>query len=128
LRKYREQRPFFGTKKIFSLRACIFLQTWYNGPAIKSLEENGVIVMKATGVVRRVDELGRVVLPCELRRVMNIKDRDSLEIFVDEDKIVLKKYEPACTFTGSADELLEYKGRRVSKQAITEMAKAAGLL
>ena len=84
--------------------------------------------MKATGVVRRVDELGRVVLPCELRRVMNIKDRDSLEIFVDEDKIVLKKYEPACTFTGSADELLEYKGRRVSKQAITEMAKAAGLL
>ena len=83
--------------------------------------------MKATGVVRRVDELGRVVLPCELRRVMNIKDRDSLEVFVDGDRIILKKYEPACTFTGSADDLIEYKGRKVSKQAIAEMAKMAGL-
>ena len=79
--------------------------------------------MKATGVVRRVDELGRVVLPCELRRVMHIKDRDSLEVFVDEDRIVLKKYEPACTFTGSADDLIEYKGRKVSKQAIEEMTE-----
>ena len=79
--------------------------------------------MKATGVVRRVDELGRVVLPCELRRVMHIKDRDSLEVFVDEDRIVLKKYEPACTFTGSADKLIDYKGRKVSAQAVEEMAK-----
>jgi len=78
--------------------------------------------VKATGVVRRVDELGRVVLPCELRKVMHIRDRDSLEVFVDGDRIVLKKYEPACTFTGSADDLVEYKGRRVSKQAIREMA------
>lgn len=83
--------------------------------------------MKATGVVRRVDELGRVVLPCELRRVMHIKDRDSLEVFVDGDKIVLKKYEPACTFTGSADELYDFHGRKVSKRAITEMAQLAGL-
>ena len=83
--------------------------------------------MKATGVVRRVDELGRVVLPCELRRIMHIKDRDSLEVFVDGDRIVLKKYEPACTFTGSADELIDYKGRKVSKLAIQEMAQAAGL-
>ena len=84
--------------------------------------------MKATGVVRRVDELGRVVLPCELRRVMHIKDRDSLEVFVDEDRIVLKKYEPACTFTGSADDLVDFMGKKVSKQAIEEMAKSAGLL
>jgi transcriptional pleiotropic regulator of transition state genes len=84
--------------------------------------------MKATGVVRRVDELGRVVIPCELRRNMNIQDRDSLEIFVDEDVIILKKHEPACTFTGSADELVDYKGRKVSKQAIQEMAKLAGLM
>jgi transcriptional pleiotropic regulator of transition state genes len=83
--------------------------------------------MKATGIVRKVDELGRVVLPCELRRSMHIKDRDSLEIFVDDDKIVLKKHEPACTFTGSADDLIDYKGRKVSKQAIQEMAKIAGL-
>ena len=84
--------------------------------------------MKATGVVRRVDELGRVVLPCELRRTMHIKDRDSLEVFVDGDKIVLKKYEPACTFTGSADELYEFHGRKVSKQAIVEMAQMVGVV
>jgi len=84
--------------------------------------------MKATGVVRRVDELGRVVLPCELRRVMSINDRDSLEVFVDGDKIVLKKYEPACTFTGLADDLFEFHGRKVSKQAISEMAQLAGIV
>ena len=83
--------------------------------------------MKATGVVRRIDELGRMVLPCELRRTMNIKDRDSLEVFVDGDKIILKKYEPACTFTGIADDLFDFHGRKVSKQAIIEMAKMAGL-
>lgn len=83
--------------------------------------------MKATGVVRRVDELGRIVLPCELRRVMHINDRDSLEIFVDNDRIVLKKYEPACVFTGESDDLLEYKGRRVSRAAIKEMMMLAGL-
>jgi len=84
--------------------------------------------MKATGIVRRVDELGRVVLPCELRKVMNINDRDSLEVFVDADTIVLKKYEPACTFTGSADDLIEYGGRKVSKKAILDMCEIAGIL
>ncbi|MGG3801205.1 AbrB/MazE/SpoVT family DNA-binding domain-containing protein [Metabacillus fastidiosus] len=58
--------------------------------------------MKSTGVVRKVDELGRIVIPIELRRVMNIKEKDSLEIFVEEDEIILKKYEPymACAITG----------------------------
>ena len=84
--------------------------------------------MKATGVVRRVDELGRVVLPCELRRVLAINDRDPLEVFVDGEKIILKKYEPACTFTGSTDDLLIFHGRKVSKQAISEMAQLAGIL
>jgi len=83
--------------------------------------------MKATGIVRRVDELGRVVLPCELRRVLHIQDRDSLEIFVDEEKIILKKYEPACVFTGSADDLIEYEGRKISRAAIREMMLLAGL-
>lgn len=83
--------------------------------------------MKATGVVRRVDELGRVVLPVEIRKVMNINDRDSLEVYVDDDKIILKKYEPACTFTGIADDLIDYKGRKISKAAIKEMAKLAGI-
>ena len=56
--------------------------------------------MKSTGIVRKVDELGRVVLPIELRRILNIKEKDSLEIFVDDEKIILKKYEPADVFTG----------------------------
>ena len=54
--------------------------------------------MKATGIVRKVDELGRVVLPIELRRNLDINEKDALEIYVDEDKIILKKYEPECIF------------------------------
>jgi len=83
--------------------------------------------MKATGIVRRIDELGRIVLPCELRRALHINDRDPLEVFVDEDRIVLKKYEPACLFTGTADDLVEYEGRKVSRGAIIDMARLAGL-
>lgn len=58
--------------------------------------------MKSTGIVRKVDELGRVVIPMELRRVLGIKEKDSLEIYVEEEKIILKKYQPnmACAVTG----------------------------
>jgi len=69
--------------------------------------------MKTTGIVRKVDELGRVVLPIELRRNMNIEIRDSLEIYVDGDSIILKKYEPACIFCGSTSNLITYKDKRV---------------
>ena len=68
--------------------------------------------MKSTGIVRKVDELGRVVPPIELRRNMGIEIKDSLEIFVDENMIVLKKYEPADIFTGSMDDLIDYKGKK----------------
>ena len=84
--------------------------------------------MKATGIVRKVDELGRIVLPCELRKTLHIKDRDPLEVFVDVDKIILKKYEPACVFTNFSEDLIEYNGRKVSKKAVAEMAALAGLL
>ena len=83
--------------------------------------------MKSTGIVRRVDELGRIVLPIELRRSLNINERDTLEIFVDDERIILKKYEPADIFTGSMDDLIEYNGKKVSKESIIEMAKLAGL-
>ncbi|MGE4213388.1 MAG: AbrB/MazE/SpoVT family DNA-binding domain-containing protein [Anaerotignaceae bacterium] len=83
--------------------------------------------MKSTGIVRKVDELGRVVLPIELRRSLNIDVKDSLEIFVDEEKIVLKKYEPADIFTGSMDNLIDFNGKKVSIASIMEMAKIAGL-
>jgi transcriptional pleiotropic regulator of transition state genes len=83
--------------------------------------------MKSTGIVRKVDELGRVVLPIELRRTLEIAEKDALEIFVDEERIILKKYNPSDIFTGSMDNLIDYKGKKVSKESIIEMAKLAGL-
>ncbi len=83
--------------------------------------------MKATGIVRKVDELGRIVLPIELRRSMNIDIKDSMEIFVDDGSIVLKKYEPADIFTGSMEELIEYKGKKISKATIKDLMEIAGL-
>ncbi|MBS4959439.1 MAG: AbrB/MazE/SpoVT family DNA-binding domain-containing protein [Clostridiales bacterium] len=84
--------------------------------------------MKSTGIVRKVDELGRVVLPIELRRSMNINVKDSMEIFVDDDKVILKKYEPADIFTGNMEDLIDYKGKKVSKASIIEMAQIAGII
>lgn len=84
--------------------------------------------MKNTGIVRRLDELGRITLPIELRRTLGCEDRDQLEIFVEGDKIILKKYAPADIFTGSSKDLVEYKGKVVSKQSILELAVLAGLI
>lgn len=83
--------------------------------------------MKSTGIVRKLDELGRVTLPIELRRSFNVNERDPLEIFVDDDKIILKKYTPSDIFTGEMEDLVEYEGKKVSKKSIIELAKLAGL-
>ena len=69
--------------------------------------------MKSTGIVRKVDDLGRIVLPIELRRTLDIAERDSLQIFVSEDNIILKKYQPSCVFCNSSKNLLAYKGKNV---------------
>ena len=69
--------------------------------------------MKSTGIVRKVDELGRIVLPKELRRTFEINEKDPMEIFVDEEKIVLKKYEPACVFCNGADNVSVYKNKNI---------------
>ena len=83
--------------------------------------------MKSTGIVRKLDELGRITLPNELRRNLNISARDPLEIFVDDERIILKKYQPCDIFTGEMDDLIDYQGKKVSKHSILEMAKIAGL-
>lgn len=83
--------------------------------------------MKSTGIVRKVDELGRVVLPIELRRNLDINEKDALEIFVDNERIILKKYEPADIFSGSMDDLIDYKGKKISRATIIDLAKIAGL-
>lgn len=79
--------------------------------------------MKSTGIVRKVDELGRVVLPIELRRTMDIAEKDPLEIFVDGSMIILKKYEPACIFCGSAKDVINYKGKNICPSCIRDIAK-----
>lgn len=68
--------------------------------------ERGEILMKSTGIVRKVDELGRVVIPIELRRTLGIAEKDALEIYVDDDRIVLKKYKPSmtCQVTGEVSD------------------------
>ena len=77
--------------------------------------------MKSTGIVRKVDELGRIVLPIELRRTMNIEVKDALEIYVDGDQIVLKKYEPCCIFCGNAKDIIHYKGKNVCSACAHEL-------
>lgn len=84
--------------------------------------------MKSTGIVRKLDELGRITLPIELRRTLGVEERDPLEIFVDEDKIVLTKYEPADIFNGEKGELIDYCGKKVSKESIIALAKLAGII
>lgn len=69
--------------------------------------------MKSTGIVRKVDELGRVVIPIELRRNLDIDVKDALEIFVDGEQIVLKKYAPACIFCGQAKDVTSFKGKNI---------------
>lgn len=77
--------------------------------------------MKSTGMVRKIDELGRIVLPIEIRNTMGIKSRDALEIFVDEDKIILKKYEPACIFCGNADDVEYYRGKLICQDCLKNL-------
>ena len=76
--------------------------------------------------MRKLDELGRITLPIELRRNLDVNERDPLEIFVDDDKIILKKYDPSDIFTGDMEDLVEYKGKKVSKNSIKELARLAG--
>ncbi|MCB6366874.1 AbrB/MazE/SpoVT family DNA-binding domain-containing protein [Intestinibacillus massiliensis] len=78
--------------------------------------------MKSTGIVRKVDELGRIVLPIELRRTLDIDVKDALEIYVDGSQIVLKKYEPACIFCGNAKDIVHFKGKNICKSCMAEMA------
>lgn len=79
--------------------------------------------MKSTGIVRKVDELGRIVLPIELRRALDINEKDPLEIFVDGGSIILKRYEPACIFCNDARDIINYKGRNICPNCIKELTE-----
>ena len=84
--------------------------------------KGGAAIMKSTGIIRKVDELGRIVLPIELRRTLDIAERDELEIYVDNDRIVLQKFEPSCVFCASSYGLVSYRGKNVCQECIKKMA------
>lgn len=77
--------------------------------------------MKSTGIIRNVDELGRIVVPKEIRKKMEIGSSDPIEIYVDGDKIILKKYENTCAICSGAAELVEFKGKKICKACIDEL-------
>lgn len=78
--------------------------------------------MKSTGIVRKVDELGRIVLPIELRRTLDIAERDTLEIFVSDDTILLRKYHPTCVFCDSGRNITSYRGKNVCAACIAALS------
>lgn len=79
--------------------------------------------MKSTGIIRKVDELGRIVLPIELRRVLDIAERDELEIYMENDRIILQKFEPSCIFCQSSQGLVTYKGKNVCQVCVRNMSR-----
>ena len=77
--------------------------------------------MKSTGVVRKVDELGRIVLPAEIRQSLEINVKDPLEFFVDGDRIILKKYQPGCIFCGSMEGVTAFEGKNLCASCIRKL-------
>ena len=81
----------------------------------------GVVNIKSTGIVRKVDELGRVVLPIEMRRTLDISEKDALEIYVEGENIILRKYQAACVFCDSTKDIVNFKGRNVCTSCIEKL-------
>lgn len=82
--------------------------------------------MKNTGIVRKLDQLGRLTIPKELRKFNEIKEGDPLEFFTEDDRIIIRKYNPSDIFSGECSDLVEYNGVRVSKTSIQELIQIAG--
>ena len=80
--------------------------------------------MKSTGIVRNIDELGRIVVPKEIRNKMDIASSDPVEIYVDGDKIILTKYHPSCSFCGSENGVIEFKGKKICSACLEEIKNA----
>ena len=86
-------------------------------------DQRGLTAMKSTGIIRKVDDLGRIVLPIELRRTLDIAERDELEIYMENDRIILQKFEPACVFCGSSRGLIVYRQKNVCQECVRKMAE-----
>ena len=79
--------------------------------------------MKSTGIIRRIDELGRIVIPVELRNKLELTEKDYIEIFVEGHNIILKKAEQNCIFCGSSKKLSEYNGKQICKTCLTNLSE-----
>ncbi len=79
--------------------------------------------MKSTSITRQIDDLGRIVLPIELRRNMKISNRDMLEIYVEDDKIILTKLNQSCIFCGNEDNILEFRGKSICSECLSQLKK-----
>ena len=79
--------------------------------------------MKNTGIVRKIDPLGRVVLPKETRDVLELSEGTPMEIFIDGQDIILRKYEASCIFCGEAKDIIDYKGKKICKKCLKELKK-----
>lgn len=79
--------------------------------------------MKATGITRKIDELGRIVLPIELRRGLEISEKDALEIYVEDDCIILKKFIKSCLFCGNEENIIDFKGKNICSECIAQLKK-----
>lgn len=79
--------------------------------------------MKATGIVRKLDQLGRIVIPKELRTTFDLKETDPIEIFVEGEDIVLRKYQPACIFCNEATDITQFEGKNVCKKCLAKIKK-----
>ena len=77
--------------------------------------------MKSTGIVRKVDELGRIVLPIEMRRTLDIGEKDALEIYVEGSSVILKKYKPSCVFCGATKDITVFKGKNICPKCLKEL-------
>lgn len=92
-------------------------------PYGKDSKKGMVIIMKSLGIVRKIDELGRLVLPIEIRKRLDLSTGDGVEIFVERDRVILKKYEPACLFCGDADNVITYHDKKICKKCVEELKK-----
>ena len=77
--------------------------------------------MKSTGIVREVDELGRIVLPIEMRRTLDIGEKDALEIYVEGSSVILKKYKPSCVFCDATKDITVFKGKNICPKCLKEL-------
>lgn len=77
--------------------------------------------MRSTGIVRKVDELGRIVIPIELRRTLDIEIKDALEIYVNSEEIILKKYQPSCIFCGEVKDVENFKNKKICKSCLAAL-------